>query len=230
MPASGDEGSTSMTLTDELKDLAELRDKGILTPDEFASRKALLLDGSSVQGSEQPSPQEEGQSAGPLQVDEDVAQDEEELGLSSLKASGMAPSGAPAVPRTLPPDWSPPQLVGVAVGLAAGIVGFIGFFLDFFSVANTSLSALSSGWFDLVPIFIGIGTLALLVPRARMFSTLSLVGLGIAFGLRGIFAATLHAAGTSIPSFGVGFWMITVGSAVLALVGFALQVASPRRA
>ena len=112
------------------------------------------------------------------------------------------------------------RLPAVMIGFAGGVVGFVGFFLNFFSAGGTSLSSASSGWFDLVPIFIGLSALALFLPKyGFMFSGLSLISLGITFGLRGLIAGDV--AGRAGTGYGTGFWMITIGSGALALAWLA---------
>lgn len=200
-----------MSLADELRGLAELREQGILTPEEFETQKALLLDASRPQG---PAPLPPGQdSLRRRQTPEGLWECQAEDGNWYLDNPPVAP------PALLAIEGRTGQLVQVLIGIAAGIVGFIGFFLDFFSGGRTSLSSTGSGWFDLVPIFIGLATIALLLPFFRIFSALSLISLGIAFGVRGF------ASGIQEPraGYGVGFWMITVGAGVLALIGLALQ-------
>jgi hypothetical protein len=105
------------------------------------------------------------------------------------------------------------------VGLVGGVVAFVGFFLNFFSQGGTSLASTSSGWFDLIPIFIGLSTMALFLPRYGFaFSGLSLISLGVAFGLRGLIAGLARELHTSSGfGYGTGFWMIAVGSGVLTL-------------
>lgn len=113
----------------------------------------------------------------------------------------------------------------IALGFAAGVVGFVGFFLDFFTIGHSNLSSFSSGWFDLIPIFLGLSALALFAPGIwRLLSTLSLISLGIAFGVRGFVAFEGQADPRGLPgySYGPGFWMIVLGSAVLALASWLL--------
>jgi hypothetical protein len=108
------------------------------------------------------------------------------------------------------------RLPTMVLGFAGGVVGFLGFFLNFFNHGGTSLSASSSGWFDLVPIFIGLSALALFLPKyGFVFSGLPLISLGITFGLRGLVAGSV--AGHAGTSYGTGFWMIAGGSGVLAI-------------
>ncbi len=118
------------------------------------------------------------------------------------------------------------RLVASVVGVAAGALGFIGFFLDFFSRSGTSLSSASSGWFDLVPIFLGLATLAVLVPRyAFPASGLGLGSLGIAFGIHGLaagLASQVSRAQGATLGYGIGFWCIVIGSGVLSLAWVAL--------
>jgi len=118
------------------------------------------------------------------------------------------------------------RLVASVFGVAAGALGFIGFFLDFFSRSGTSLSSASSGWFDLVPIFLGIATLAILVPRyAFAASGLGLGSLGIAFGIHGLaagLASQVSRAQGATLGYGIGFWCIVIGSGVLSLAWVAL--------
>ena len=137
--------------------------------------------------------------------------------------SGFGP--APQV-AGLSPGVVTYRLVASVFGVAAGALGFIGFFLDFFSRSGTSLSSASSGWFDLVPIFLGIATLAILVPRyAFAASGLGLGSLGIAFGIHGLaagLASQVSRAQGATLGYGIGFWCIVIGSGVLSLAWVAL--------
>jgi hypothetical protein len=112
-----------------------------------------------------------------------------------------------------------PRILLMALGVIAGAAGFVGFFLDFFTRGNTSLSAASSGWFDLIPVFIGLSVIGLFIPRfGFVFSGLSLISLGIVFGLRGIFSGAAPSALASQVGYGIGFWMIAFGAGVLAII------------
>ena len=134
------------------------------------------------------------------------------------------PAEPPTAPRgLLAIERRTGQQVQVLIGLTGGIVGFAGFFVDFFSAGGTTLASASSGWFDLVPILTGIATVALLLPRFRIFSGLGLVSVGIAFGLRGVISglADLFPHSRAV-GYGAGFWMVVIGSAVVAAAGLVL--------
>jgi hypothetical protein len=112
-----------------------------------------------------------------------------------------------------------PHLLLVALGIIAGAVGFVGFFLDFFNGGSSSLSSANNGWFDLVPVFIGLSVIGLLIPRfGFVFSGLSLISLGIVFGLRGFISGITSGAVASRIGYGTGFWMIVFGAGVLAII------------
>lgn len=116
------------------------------------------------------------------------------------------------------------RLPKVIIGLIGGGVAFGGFFVDFLNTGGSSLASASSGWFDLVPIFVGLSVLAFFLPRfGFVFSGLSLISLGVTFGFRGLISG-LHASGGT--GYGTGFWMVTVGSGVLALAWMAEMVTS----
>lgn len=56
------------------------------------------------------------------------------------------------------------RLALVLIGLAGGAIGFWGFFVNFFHQPNTGLYSSGTVWFDLIPIFIGIGAIGLAMP------------------------------------------------------------------
>ena len=116
-------------------------------------------------------------------------------------------------------QWDERGRAAALVGFAGGAVGFVGFFLNFFSQGGSSLSSASLGWFDLVPIFLGLSALALFLPKYKfLFSGLSLISLGLAFGIRsGITSVNIPNVPHGIFGYGTGFWMITIGSGVLAM-------------
>lgn len=139
---------------------------------------------------------------------------------------GMPAPGSATAPGTT--QWAqPPMVVGrqhltgaraglTVLGIAAGAVGFAGFWVNFFSTGGSSLASASSGWFDLVPIFLGLGVIGLLMPRMNyFFSGLPLISLGITFGMRG-FISGLGVGGSRL-GYGPGFWMICIGAGVCTL-------------
>jgi hypothetical protein len=114
------------------------------------------------------------------------------------------------------------RLVLVVIGLAGGAIGFWGFFVNFFHQPNTGLYNANSVWFDLIPIFIGIGAIGLALPGGlkAFTSGLPLLSMGIVFGIHGIFGTIAH-AGAPL-SWGHGFYMISIGSGVLTLASLSL--------
>ena len=114
------------------------------------------------------------------------------------------------------------RLVLVLVGLAGGAIGFWGFFVNFFHQPNTGLYSASSVWFDLIPIFIGIGAIGLAMPGGlRAFTSgLPLLSMGIVFGIHGVFVGLTR--GALRPSSGYGFYMISVGSGILTFASLSL--------
>lgn len=139
-----------------------------------------------------------------------------------MSAPGTASGSAP------PMMVSRSQLTGSRVmfttlGLAAGVVGFVGYWMNFFAQGNSSLSSANSWWYNLVPIFIGLGLIGLFMPRMNyFFSGLPLIALGLVFGIRGDTPAIQLLAGAAhVPtgnlSYGPGFWMVAIGAGVLTL-------------
>jgi hypothetical protein len=127
--------------------------------------------------------------------------------------------------------FSGDRLIFTAVGLIAGVVGFVGFFLNFFAGSNNSLASASSAWYDMVPIFIGLSTLGLLVPRLGLvFSGFAMGGLGIALGIRGTIDQVTQALRQPGPGYDIGFWMITIGAGVLTLAWIAILARDRQRA
>jgi hypothetical protein len=114
------------------------------------------------------------------------------------------------------------RLVLVLIGLAGGAIGFWGFFVNLFHKPDTALYRASSGWFDLVPIFIGIGTIGLAMPGGlkALTSGLPLLSMGIVFGIHGFIGGLIRAVGG--PSWGYGFYMISVGSGILTVASLSL--------
>ncbi len=115
------------------------------------------------------------------------------------------------------------RLLLVFIGLAGGAIGFWGFFVNFFHQPNTGLYSASTVWFDLIPIFIGIGAIGLAMPGAlRAFTSgLPLLSMGIVFGIHGVFVGSVPPRDRG-PSWGYGFYMISVGSAILTLASLSL--------
>lgn len=114
------------------------------------------------------------------------------------------------------------RLLVVLIGLAGGTIGFWGFFVNFFHQPNTGLYSASSVWFDLIPIFIGIGAIGLALPGGlkAFTSGLPLLSMGIVFGIHGIFGTITH--GGPLLSWGYGFYMISIGSGILTLASLSL--------
>jgi hypothetical protein len=114
------------------------------------------------------------------------------------------------------------SLILVLIGLVGGVIGFWGFFVNFFHQPNTGLYSASSIWFDLIPIFIGLGVIGLALPGGlKVFTSgLPLLSMGIVFGIHGIFGGLVSDARE--PSWGYGFYMISVGSGVLTLASLSL--------
>ena len=115
------------------------------------------------------------------------------------------------------------RLALVLIGLAGGAIGFWGFFVNFFHQPNTALYSSSTVWFDLIPIFIGIGAIGLAMPGGlRAFTSgLPLLSMGIVFGIHGVFVGFTR-PGFRGPSWGYGFYMISVGSGILTLASLSL--------
>lgn len=144
----------------------------------------------------------------------------------------MPPSGASGSTAPAGTQWSPPPMmvgrqhlsgvraVATVVGVIAGGVGFAGFWVNFFSSGDSTLASASSGWFDLVPIFIGLGVIGLFMPRLNyFFSGLPLISLGVVFGMRGFISGLgrLFGAAGGRLGYGPGFWMICFGAGILTL-------------
>jgi hypothetical protein len=161
-----------------------------------------LTDGHQAEGDPEEAAGDEPGEAARVESDESRVPSESREAVENPKTSAKGPAIEPRIPL-------------MAFGVLAGAAGFVGFFLDFFTRGNTSLSAASSGWFDLIPIFIGLSVIGLFIPRfGFVFSGLSLISLGIVFGLRGIFSG----GALSQVGFGIGFWMIAIGAGVLAII------------
>jgi hypothetical protein len=114
------------------------------------------------------------------------------------------------------------RLVLVLIGLAGGAIGFWGFFVNFFHRPNTGLYSVGSVWFDLIPIFIGIGLIGLAMPGwlTAFTSGLPLLAMGIVFGIHGTLGGGV-VAGLG-ASWGYGFYMISAGSGILTLASLSL--------
>jgi hypothetical protein len=133
-------------------------------------------------------------------------------------------------------------LIPIAVGAIGGVAAFVGFFVNFFGgsglIAQGGTSLMSAGtfWYDLVPICAGLATLALFAGRVGFLASgLPFGAIGIAFTIRydfNQFGSGLHqlagalsgagipglnASGLVAPSLGAGFWLIVLGSALLAV-------------
>ena len=114
------------------------------------------------------------------------------------------------------------RVVLVLIGLAGGAIGFWGFFVNLFHKPNTGLYSVGSVWFDLIPIFIGIGVIGLAMPGwlTAFTSGLPLLAMGIVFGIHGILGGGV--VGGLGASWGYGFYMISVGSGILTLASLSL--------
>jgi hypothetical protein len=126
--------------------------------------------------------------------------------------------------------------VYTGVGLVAGIVAFVGYFVDFFAGSGNALSQAGSswygdGWYVWVPIFVGLATVGLFLPRIGLvFSGFAMGALGIALGIRGTVNQVTTALRQPGPGYAAGFWMIVIGSALLTLAWVAILARGRQRA
>jgi hypothetical protein len=116
------------------------------------------------------------------------------------------------------------RLVLVLIGLAGGAIGFWGFFVNLVHKPNTGLYSVGSVWFDLIPIFIGIGVIGLAMPGwlTAFTSGLPLLAMGIVFGIHGILGGVVVGGQGLGTSWGYGFYMISAGSGILTLASLSL--------
>lgn len=113
----------------------------------------------------------------------------------------------------------------IGLGTLGGLAAFAGCFVQFFQTTPGSLvnpGVGRPGWYLLVPIFVGLGTLGMFTPRRwrNAFGALPLAAVAMALG---------KATGFGFASSsGLGFYLIALGGLVLTLVWFVFFVAPAR--